>query len=164
MAVWRKRRGGARLEEIETVYRERLGELRRVAAAVTGDRESAADVVQDAFVSAVRRRDAFRADGPIEAWVWWIVVNEARSARRRNARAARSPEVPAPSTNGAGDRVQAAVLALPERQRLILFLRYYADLDYATIAAVAGVSPGTVAATLNAAHRALRRLLEEAPR
>jgi RNA polymerase sigma factor (sigma-70 family) len=50
---------------------------------------------------------------------------------------------------------------LPERQRLALFLRYFADLSYDGIAEAVDVSPGTVAATLNAAHRALRRRLEE---
>jgi DNA-directed RNA polymerase specialized sigma24 family protein len=67
-----------------------------------------------------------------------------------------------PSENGFGDPVRAAVAALPERQRLTLFLRYYADLDYDAIAATVGVAPGTVGATLNAAHAALRSSLKEA--
>jgi RNA polymerase sigma factor (sigma-70 family) len=53
---------------------------------------------------------------------------------------------------------------LPERQRLALFLRYYADLDYRTIADTLGIRPGTVAATLNAAHATLRSTLSEVPR
>jgi len=48
------------------------------------------------------------------------------------------------------------VAALPERQRLMVFLRYYADLDYRAIATALGVKTGTVSATLNAAHAALR--------
>jgi RNA polymerase sigma-B factor len=59
--------------------------------------------------------------------------------------------------------VRALIGALPERQRLALFLRYYADLDYAAIAAVLGIKPGTVAATLSAAYAALRRELEAEP-
>ena len=54
--------------------------------------------------------------------------------------------------------------ALPERQRLILFLRHYADLDYETIAAAVGIRRGTVAAALHAAHRTLRHALTEVPR
>jgi DNA-directed RNA polymerase specialized sigma24 family protein len=46
----------------------------------------------------------------------------------------------------------------------VLFLRYYADLGYAAIADALGIQPGTVAATLNHAHAALRKLLEEVPR
>jgi DNA-directed RNA polymerase specialized sigma24 family protein len=45
----------------------------------------------------------------------------------------------------------------------VAFLRYYADLDYEGIASVLGIAPGTVAATLNAAHAALRERLEGVP-
>jgi RNA polymerase sigma factor (sigma-70 family) len=55
------------------------------------------------------------------------------------------------------------IARLPERQRTILFLRHFADLDYRAIGDVLGISPGTVGATLNAAHAALRRDLEEVP-
>jgi RNA polymerase sigma factor (sigma-70 family) len=53
---------------------------------------------------------------------------------------------------------------LPDRQREAVFLRYYADLDYRTVAAVLGVEVGTVSATLSAAHRTLRKRLEEVRR
>ena len=45
------------------------------------------------------------------------------------------------------------IAALPERQRLAIFLRYFADLDYAAIAAALEIEVGTVSATLNSAHR-----------
>lgn len=61
-------------------------------------------------------------------------------------------------------RVAAAIAALPERQRLAIFLRYYADLDYAAIAASLGIKAGTVAAALHAAHNTLRKTLQEAIR
>jgi RNA polymerase sigma factor (sigma-70 family) len=71
-----------------------------------------------------------------------------------------------PSANGhAPDAgVRALLAALPERQRLVLFLRYYADLDYRSIAEVLEIQPGTVGATLNQAHAAIRRQLEEVQR
>jgi RNA polymerase sigma factor (sigma-70 family) len=47
-------------------------------------------------------------------------------------------------------------MALPEKERLIVFLRYYADLDYDTIAASLGISAGTVGSALHSAHRSLR--------
>jgi DNA-directed RNA polymerase specialized sigma24 family protein len=56
------------------------------------------------------------------------------------------------------------VAALPDRQRLAVFLRYYADLDYASIADTLGVKAGTVAAALSAAHDNLRKTLQEALR
>ena len=51
--------------------------------------------------------------------------------------------------------------ALPERERVVVFLRYFADLDYAAIADILGIRIGTVSATLHAAHHALRRALDE---
>ena len=58
------------------------------------------------------------------------------------------------------ERVRRAIAELPERQRLVLFLRYFADLDYAGIERVMRVRPGTVAAALNAARAAVKESLE----
>jgi RNA polymerase sigma factor (sigma-70 family) len=60
--------------------------------------------------------------------------------------------------------VRAWVAALPERQRLAVYLRYYADLDYRAIADALGIEVGTVSASLSSAHQALRRSLEEVER
>jgi RNA polymerase sigma factor (sigma-70 family) len=59
--------------------------------------------------------------------------------------------------------VRVAVRRLPERQRLVLFLRFYADMDYATIADLLEISEGTVGASLNAARKTLRSLLTGVP-
>lgn len=159
-----RRRGGS-LAELERLYRERYPVFLRVARATVRDHGAAADVVQDAFVQAVRNRRAYRGEGTLEAWVWRMVVNAAWARRRELSRAAveRREDVYV-GTNGFGGRVRAAIAALPERQRLVLFLRYYADLDYASIAAALDVAEGTVGATLHAAHAAMRRELEEAER
>ena len=68
-------RGGATLEELEALYRNRFDVFARVAASVTGDGERARDAVQDAFATAVRKRRSFRGEGPLEASVWRIVLN-----------------------------------------------------------------------------------------
>jgi DNA-directed RNA polymerase specialized sigma24 family protein len=44
-----------------------------------------------------------------------------------------------------------------------VFLRYYADLDYASIASALEIEVGTVSATLSAAHTSLRQMLREVP-
>jgi RNA polymerase sigma-70 factor (ECF subfamily) len=153
-------RRGASLADLEGLYRARFGAFVRVATAVTGDEGLAADAVHDAFVQAVRKRRSFRGEGPLEAWLWRMVVNAAKRRLPRHE----SIELPTADAqqNGFGDPVRVAVARLPERQRLTLFLRYYADLDYDAIAAALGVAPGTVGATLNAAHAALRNSLREA--
>ena len=104
----------------------------------------------------------FGGEGPLEAWVWRIVLNAARSDVRRDVPAvAYDGSV---STNGRPEddaELRVVLARLPERQRTAVFLRYYADLDYAAIGEALGITTGTVAATLNAAHTALRNRLEE---
>jgi len=153
-------RRGASLADLEGLYRARFAVFVRLAKAVTGDEGLASDAVHDAFVQAVRRRRTFRGDGPLEAWLWRMVVNAAKKRIPRYEPA--EPELAEAHENGFGDPVRAAMAVLPERQRLTLFLRYYADLDYGAIAATLGIAPGTVGATLNAAHTALRGALKEA--
>ena len=155
--------GVKRVWEIEQVYRTRLPELWRVAAAISGSREAAPDLVQEAFVRAVRRIDSFRGDGPLEGWLWRIVVNVARNGRRDPATVALPEQLPVEAISPAGEargELAAAMARLPERQRLVLFLRYYADLDYATIAEALSISGGTVGATLTTARAALAQALE----
>lgn len=146
------------------MYERRLPELCRVAAAVIGRTDLAPDVVHEAFVRAVRQRHRFEGRGDLDGWVWQIVVNAARDARAKERVEHELDELP-DLGSAAGDPrrelVRAAIEQLPERQRLVLFLRYYADLDYRTIAAAVAISEGTVAATLNAAHGRLRQLLSE---
>ncbi len=144
------------IEELEELYRDRRPEFCRVAAAITCDRGLGEDAVQDAFAKAVRKRRSYRGRGSLEAWVWRIVVNAARDARRRQPQVARLRE-PLSSENGSGPPLPLELLT--ERQREVLFLHYYADLDYSTIAAALGISRGTVGATLSTARGVLRRAL-----
>jgi RNA polymerase sigma-70 factor (ECF subfamily) len=137
----------------------------RTATAIVGDEASGRDAVQEAFAQAVRERARFRHEAPLEAWVWRIVVNEALALRRRRrAERESDPDSNALSNNGIPEpdaMVRAWVAALPERQRVAVFLRYFADLDYRSIAVALDVEVGTVSATLAAAHRALRSSFQE---
>jgi RNA polymerase sigma factor (sigma-70 family) len=161
------------IDDIERVYRQRYQRFYRLARAFTSDDQAAVDAVQEAFARAIRNRMAFRGDANFETWLWRTLLNVCVDERRQPR-----PFVEDESgklhqetsrSNGDGDaqewpELRAAVAALPERQRLILFLRHYADLDYEGIAAVTGVERGTVAATLHRAHRSLRRTLTEVAR
>src|SRR4051794_38670058 len=144
------------LDELEMFYRANLAELRRVATAIAGDRELGCDAVQEAFARAVRKRRSFRGTGSLEAWVWRIVVNAARDARRRRVPVAESA---VGTPNGHAPVVPLDLLT--ERQRENVFLHYYADLDYSAIAEALEISSGTVGATLTAARQTLRAALEE---
>jgi RNA polymerase sigma-70 factor (ECF subfamily) len=152
------------LAEIEALYRERFRHFKRVAVAIVGDQERAVEAVHDGFADAICGRRGFRGTGPLEAWVWRAVVNAARRASREPSGLELRREVES-RRNGSGELEPTAlhevIRGLPERQRLVLFLRYYGDLDYRGIARALDVRVGTVSATLHAAHAALRRVLEE---
>src|SRR5918992_500697 len=153
------------LREIEQLYRVQSPRFRRVAFAMLRDEEDAREAVQEAFARAIRFRSSFGRSGDVEAWLWRTLVNTCHDVgRRRRLLAQPTAEVGAgQSANGTvGDEVRAAVALLPERQRLVLFLRHYADLSYAQIAETLGIERGTVSATLHAARASLRSLLEEA--
>ena len=144
------------IDDLEQLYRLRRPEFCRAAAAIAGDRAVGEDAVQEAFAKAVRSRRSFRGRGSLEAWVWRIVVNSARDARRRRPVLALEPPVRAESN---GHKPSLPLDLLTDRQRDVLFLHYYADLDYSTIADALGISPGTVGATLSTARRLLRQAL-----
>jgi RNA polymerase sigma factor (sigma-70 family) len=158
--------GEATLDALESLYRAELPSFVRTAAAIVGDEGSGRDAVQEAFVRAVRERASFRGTAPLEAWVWRIVINEALALKRRRASQIASSENDAASNHlpEKDAAVRAWVASLPERQRLVVFLRYFADLDYRSIASALDVEVGTVSATLATAHAALRRSYQEAVR
>jgi RNA polymerase sigma factor (sigma-70 family) len=151
----------SRLDEIEAIYRLRYPAFLRVAAAIAGDEELGADAVQDGFAGAVRSRARFRGDA-LEPWLWAAVVNSARTIRRKPValRLVGDDRVRSKAEVDASE-LRSAISGLPERQRLVLFLHYFADLDYRTIAEVVGIRSGTVGATLTAARAALHRALTE---
>jgi RNA polymerase sigma factor (sigma-70 family) len=151
------------LIELEALYEARFTAFLRAARAITRDTEAARDVVQEAFAAAVRSGASFRRDGRLETWLWRIVVRKAVDVERRRPHLeALQYDVARPAAEEDRPELVAAIRRLPERQRLILFLRYYADLDYAAIAEVLDVSPGTVGASLHAAHSALKVRLASA--
>jgi len=156
----RLKRSGAALADIEAVYRARFPEFCSVATAILRDREAGRDAVQETFAKAVRNRHDFRRDGSLDAWLWRAVVNTAISERRKRGAPELAEHEAAADETDRND-VRVLIQQLPERQRLVVFLRYWADLDYAAIADALAIAPGTVAAALHAAHGSIRNSLQE---
>lgn len=157
----------ASLEELEALYRRDLPHFVRTASAIVGSEALARDVVQEAFAKAVKARATFRREVALEGWVWRIVLNTAIQERRKALDQVALGGVFVVTENGNGEAdlsVRRWVAALPERQRLVVFLRYFAGLDYRSIAAALDIEVGTVSATLAAAHAALRRSFQEVER
>jgi DNA-directed RNA polymerase specialized sigma24 family protein len=153
---------GAELAEIESLYRTSYSRYRNALATITGSYESARDAVQNAFAQAIAERAGFRREGSLSAWVWKIALRQALALREEfadaNLNGAFDPGLVEPTSDPV---LSAALRALPPRRRLVVFLRYFADLSYLEIADVVGISEGTVAATLHEARAALRDALTE---
>jgi RNA polymerase sigma factor (sigma-70 family) len=158
------------LAEIENVYRGRGADFFRLALAKTGDPEAARDAVQDGFAQAIRGRRSFRGSGSLEAWVARCVINAAHDVRRAASQTdvvlsdlptddGGSVDSVAPSADAA--IIREAIRSLPERQRDMLYLRFYLGFDYAAIAETLGIEVGTVSATLHAARASLAQTLQE---
>jgi len=138
--------------------------LLRTAWLLTGDRGHAQDIVQTALERTARRWS--RLDGAPEAYARVCVINLATDRwRRRRSRVAEAPLQDLGERAGVhldnvapaelrGDLL-AALRQLPRRQRAVLVLRYFADLDEADTARTLGVSVGTVKSS---ASRGLARL------
>lgn len=137
----------------------------RVAGSAPAD-----DIAQDAFLKVHRALPEFDRRGPaqLSTWVVTIAVRTALDHLRREKRWAwpRLPsakEVAAPPRGEARAlvvQVDAAMHRLGPEHRAVLVLRAYHDLDYGEIAAVLGLTEGTVKSRLGRARRALRAALE----
>ncbi len=154
-------------------YQDRL--LNAVAY-ISGGREEAEDVVQDAFVQAFVKLNSFGGNSAFFTWLYRIAINAAISRRRKrkgdtsiDARLEQRGDEPADDQEGAEDRilreerasqVKTALAALSEEHRTILVLREMEDCDYDDIAAILDVPVGTVRSRLHRARLQMREQLE----
>ena len=163
------------VEAYAALLRAHRAAARRLAAAVCGAGD-ADEVVQDAFVKAWQGLARFRDGSPFRPWLLRIVDNEARNRRRAAGRRTgyelrfagdRSAETTAPSPESAllaavaRRTLQAALAALPERQRDVITCRYVVGLSEDETAQVLGLAHGTVKSR---AARGLARLRAELDR
>jgi RNA polymerase sigma-70 factor (ECF subfamily) len=141
----------------------------RLAWAILGSTGDAEDAVQDAFAMAWRKRGSLRDAERFDAWFGRILVNTCRERLRSRARS-RVREVDAlpdlAAAPGAPDiplrmAVGGALAGLDPDHRIIVVLRYWADLTVDEIAERVGVPAGTVKSRLHYALRSLQPSLEE---
>ena len=140
----------------------------RLALAILGDDLEAEDATQDAFTSAWRQRATLRDPDKFEAWFGRILVNGCRDRLRRRARVRRLPdareeEQVADPASAALDRdvLGRALASLDPDRRIVVILRFWADLSVDDIAARLAIPAGTVKSRLHSSMRALRAALEE---
>lgn len=151
---------------VAELFHEHYSPLVGLAVVLTGDRELAEDVVQDAFASLLRSWKRLRDPNAAPSYLRTTVVNLARSALRRRLLRMRRSVALATSTDDAPEPVERiamlrALRALPYRQRVCVALRYYECLSPEEVASVMGTSVGTVKSQTHKALRRLEQLLEE---
>jgi RNA polymerase sigma-70 factor (sigma-E family) len=138
--------------------------LYRTAHLLTGDQHRAADLVQESLERAYLRWEHIQCDDPI-AYVRRIMVNRQYDWWRRRTHShewltAAPPDTAAPGDMAAHCAQRALVLEalrhLTARERTVVVLRFYEDLNEAAIAAEVGVALGTVKSTLARALGKLR--------
>lgn len=154
--------------DFAALYRAHLGPLLRLAHVLCGHPQQAEDAVAEAFARVFPRwrRGAVADPG---AYLRRAVVNELTSRGRRRrleVREERRRSTAGRATTGADDHladrdvVMAALRRLPMGQRAVLALRFYEDLPEKDVAAVLGLSVGTVKSQT---ARGLDRLRRELP-
>jgi len=162
---------GHAAEALTELFRDHHLELVRLALVMVGDLATAEDVVQDAFERLHRGWRGLRQPSSGLAYVRSSVLNGCRSVHRRAAVARKhQPELAEPpyasgpdAASAAADRgeMASALRSLPRRQREVLVLRYYLDLDVAEIADTLRISPSGVRATATRGLAALAKALGE---
>jgi RNA polymerase sigma-70 factor (sigma-E family) len=156
----------AEVVDLTELYEASYGRLVAQLYALCGDMTTAEDVVQDAFVTAIRKRRQLAQVHNPEAWLRTVAVNRLR-ARWRHAAVVRrlQPRVPGPQVPvEVGPHHVALVTALAELAldlRLVVVLHHVADLGTAEIAVQLGIPEGTVKSRLSRGRARLAGLLDE---
>jgi RNA polymerase sigma-70 factor (sigma-E family) len=152
-----------RRQEFTEFYTAARDDCLRIVLVSVGDRQLAEDLVAEAFTRAWMSWRKVREHPVPRAWVVRTALNTHVSWWRRRRR-----EFPFDALDGAvpspdaplDEALAAAVRALPARQREVITLRVFFDLDTEATARLLGISPGTVGVHL---HRALATLRRQIP-
>jgi RNA polymerase sigma-70 factor (ECF subfamily) len=176
-AIVALRRGDLRgLEPLVRLYQVRAT---RLAYGIVRDRSAAEDAAAEAFLKAADRIARYDPARPFAAWFFGIVTHEALRSIRRGRRMANAPGAlesletlcspePGPEElaewNERGRLVHLAMAKLDPKDRAVLVLRYWFDLEEREVAEVLGSPLGTVKNRLHRARGRLQRLIACGPR
>lgn len=171
-----------------TIERARLGDVEARAVLIRGLQdvwyrfclsqlgqvEPARDAAQETALRFLRQLSGFRGDSQIRTWSLGIAVNVVREHRRRRQDDPRELSLRIPVAGAATDApirsaqsteesaaLQAAIQALPERQREAVFLRFFEELSVEETARAMNCAQGTVKATVHQALRSMKLKLKQ---
>jgi len=163
----------------DALFERWAGRVLRFVERIVGEQSVAEELVQETFVRVWKARERYRPEAKFSTWLFTIAGNVARNELRRPFR-----RVPHDSVDDSGERaalelaneapptdelvdarrrgagLEAALAALPERQREALWLRAVEGLSYAEVAEALATSEKSVKALIHRARVALAREAE----
>jgi RNA polymerase sigma-70 factor (ECF subfamily) len=154
---------------LDTLLRRHASMIHAVCRRILGNADDALDATQNAMISISRRIELFDGRAKFSTWCYRVATNAALDeARRRGRRPAPVEIVPEPRSDAVhldaavADRldVDAALARLSPEHRAAVALRDLVGLDYAEIAAVVRIPPGTVRSRIARGRAALADLME----
>ncbi len=160
---------GATDEAFATLTRRRIDSAYRLAWAILTDDVDADDATQDAFALAWRNRRSLRDPERFDAWFGRILVNVCRERLRRRVRQKVRPleetdDLPVSDSSvqlSSRDAIARAMTRLDADHRMVVVLRYWADMTVDEIAERLDLPSGTVKSRLHYALRSMRPRLED---
>lgn len=144
-----------------------------IAWGIVRNAHDAEDLAQEAMVSAYQNIGRFRTGEPFGPWIYRIVTNRALDVVKHRTKfrgveledtnvADRRDEADVnAASNEIARRIDAAIEELPEMQRLVARLHLVEEMNHSEIAAVTGLSDGTVRSHLSLARTKLKQKLAD---
>lgn len=163
--------GSGDREAIRELFEVHKTRVYSFALRFLNDPAQAADLTQDIFVKLFTRISDFRGESRFETWLYRMVTNACIDHQRKNRRflpwhsetslvTGKNLHEEQAARRQAAGVIQKAISRLSPPIRLPILLRYQEELSYEEIAAVLGISAGTVASRLNRGHKLLAAKLE----
>ncbi len=151
-------------------YKERIyWYIRRILF----DHEDANDVTQEVFVKVWRSLDSFRGDSKLYSWMYRIATNESLNFIRKQKKRKNDISIDNVDfyllSNGqdnllSGDEIErkliAALVQLPEKQRLVFNMKYFENLKYREMAEILNLTEGSLKASYHYAVKKIENILK----
>ena len=165
--------GHGDMEAFGEIVRRHQETVWRTAWRILGDASLAEDAAQDAFLKVLGAAPRYRPEGQFRTYLLRIVTHVCLDFLRKHAPVFtdQPPESASKDTDPAAavirdereQIVRAAIMSLPERQRIALTLRHDDELSYREIAGIMDISEKAVERLLDRARTALAEALQEKP-
>ena len=149
----------------DEAYKKYADRVFAAAFSVCRDRADADDVTQDTFLRYMAREREYESEEHVKAWLLRVAVNRARDLTRSLWRKNRAPwedyMAELPFEEPADGRLFAAVMALPEKYRVVIHLFYYEGCGVGEMARLLSAREGTVKSRLSRGRKLLKNMLKE---